>query len=127
MTLSLDYALSLRSLGFQFNECVRACCENQLSHFLQGVFVSWQRAVNYTMSGPRAVSVEPLCPSCENHPALCPASTGDHLLALPVGGAPAGSGGGGPAVDGDRSFVLGRHGGPHVPDACADPVWETLL
>lgn len=54
-------------------------------------------------------------------------STGHHLPALPVGGAPPGSGGRGAAVVGDRSVVLGRHGGPHVPDACANHVWKAVL
>ncbi len=53
--------------------------------------------------------------------------TGDHLPALPVGGASPGGGGRRAAVGGDRSVVLGRHGGPHVPDAHANHVWKTLF
>lgn len=54
-------------------------------------------------------------------------STGDYLPALPVGWASPGGGGRGAAVGGDRSIVLSRHGGPHVPDARANLVWKALF
>lgn len=57
-----------------------------------------------------------------NYPTL-----GDHLSALPVGGTPPGSCGGGSSVGGDWPVVLGGHGGPAVPHACAEHVWQTLL
>lgn len=52
---------------------------------------------------------------------------GDNFPALPVGGAPPGSSGRGAAVGGDRSIVLGRHGGPNVSDASANHVWKALF
>ena len=44
-----------------------------------------------------------------------------------MGGAPPGRGGGGAAVDGDRSVMFGRHGGAYDPDANANHVWKTLF
>lgn len=53
--------------------------------------------------------------------------TGDNLPALPVGGAPSGSCGGGTAVGGNRSIMLGRHGGANVSDACANHVRKAVF
>lgn len=53
--------------------------------------------------------------------------TGDYLPALLMGGAPPGSSSRGSAVGGDRSVMLGRHGGPHVPDARANHVWKAVF
>lgn len=37
------------------------------------------------------------------------------------------SGGHRSAVGGDRSIMLGGHGGPHVPDARANHVWKAVF
>lgn len=52
---------------------------------------------------------------------------GDHLPALPVGGTPPGSSGGGSSVGGDWPVLLSGHGGPAVPHARAEHVWQTVL
>lgn len=52
---------------------------------------------------------------------------GDHLPSLPVGGTPPGSSGGGSSVGGDWPVLLSGHGGPAVPHACAEHVWQTVL
>lgn len=53
--------------------------------------------------------------------------TGDDLPPLPVGGASPGSCGGGAAVGGNRSIMLGRHGRAYVPDACANHVRKAVF
>lgn len=54
-------------------------------------------------------------------------SLGDYLPALLMGGPPPGSSSDWSALGRDRSIMLGRHGGPDVPDAHANHVWKAVF
>ena len=55
-------------------------------------------------------------------------SSPDYIFtALPVGGASPGSSCDRPTVGRNRAIVFGWHTSPHISDAPANPVWETIL
>lgn len=75
MTFSLDYALSLRSVEFQFSECARACCENQLSDFLQGVLFLGSGLLITPCQALVLFLLSDSARHVKNHPALHPQVT----------------------------------------------------